>query len=238
MKIVAHRGYGEAYPENTRLAFRKAAESADWIELDVRACATDELVVFHDETLDRLTNTTGTVAASTWTELQELEVDGSDQKIPSLREALSTIPAETGVQIELKEAGLAARALSIAAEFPHATRFISFSPLILNQVNQNSEKAETGLILHPELFKDDPRLGLDLATHLGSSTVHVYRKTVECSEQPVISLAKEFGLDVQMGLDYASKGHRRDSLEEYDTIGIDYVSVDEPVSKEWISSDS
>ena len=53
---IAHRGFADDYPENTPLAFRKASERADAVEMDVQRCGSSELVVFHDAYLDRLTN--------------------------------------------------------------------------------------------------------------------------------------------------------------------------------------
>ena len=62
MKAIAHRGYSGLYPENTMLAFQKAAEvGADEIELDVQLTRDGHLVVIHDEAIDRTTNGTGFV---------------------------------------------------------------------------------------------------------------------------------------------------------------------------------
>ena len=60
--VAAHRGWSEKYPENTMLAFRKAAElGVDQIEMDIRVTKDGQLVVIHDETVDRVTNGTGKV---------------------------------------------------------------------------------------------------------------------------------------------------------------------------------
>ena len=62
MKNFAHRGFSGKYPENTMLAFRKALEcGADGIEMDVQLTKDGELVVIHDERVDRTTNGTGYV---------------------------------------------------------------------------------------------------------------------------------------------------------------------------------
>ena len=62
MKIFAHRGYSERYPENTMLAFKKAYEAgADGIELDVQLTKEGTVVVIHDERIDRTTDGTGFV---------------------------------------------------------------------------------------------------------------------------------------------------------------------------------
>ncbi|PJN90367.1 hypothetical protein CVN76_10645 [Bacillus sp. mrc49] len=62
IKIFAHRGSKGTHPENTIAAFQKAAETgADGIEFDVHLSADGELVIIHDETLDRTTSLTGYV---------------------------------------------------------------------------------------------------------------------------------------------------------------------------------
>lgn len=72
MKIWAHRGYSGRYPENTMLAFKKAAEAGcDGIELDVQLTKDDVLVVIHDETIDRVTDGTGRVVDYTYEELKK-----------------------------------------------------------------------------------------------------------------------------------------------------------------------
>jgi len=54
---IGHRGAMGYAPENTLLSFRKALElRCDMIELDVRLCKSGELIVFHDDTLERTTN--------------------------------------------------------------------------------------------------------------------------------------------------------------------------------------
>ncbi|MDT4762507.1 glycerophosphodiester phosphodiesterase [Sphaerochaeta sp. PS] len=73
MKVYAHRGYSGAYPENTMLAFRKALEAgSDGIELDVQLTKDGEVVIIHDELVDRTTNGKGLVSSFTLCELQKL----------------------------------------------------------------------------------------------------------------------------------------------------------------------
>lgn len=74
MKVYAHRGYSGKYPENTMLAFRKAIEAgADGVEMDVQLSKDGELVVIHDERLERTTNVTGFVKDYTLAELQTFD---------------------------------------------------------------------------------------------------------------------------------------------------------------------
>ena len=71
MKVIAHRGYSGRYPENTMLAFEKAVEAGcDAIEMDVQLTKDGEVVVIHDERIDRTTDGTGFVKDYTAGELQ------------------------------------------------------------------------------------------------------------------------------------------------------------------------
>ncbi len=73
MKIFAHRGYSSLYPENTMIAFKKAYEaSSDGIELDVQLTKDGEVVIIHDEEVDRTTDKSGLVCEFTLKELKEL----------------------------------------------------------------------------------------------------------------------------------------------------------------------
>ena len=54
MRLIAHRGFAETFPENTVLAVREAARWADAIEVDVRRCGSGEIVCLHDATVDRV----------------------------------------------------------------------------------------------------------------------------------------------------------------------------------------
>ncbi len=71
-KVYAHRGYSGRFPENTMLAFREAAKTgADGIELDVQLTKDGQLVVIHDETIDRTTDGVGFVRDYTLEELRK-----------------------------------------------------------------------------------------------------------------------------------------------------------------------
>ncbi len=95
MKIYAHRGASDQYPENTMLAFTKAIEKgADGIEADVQLTKDGVCVLIHDETIDRTSNGMGWVKDYTYRELLEFEFNnGKDVeewvKIPNLEQLLA-----------------------------------------------------------------------------------------------------------------------------------------------------
>lgn len=102
MMIVAHRGASAKEPENTMRAFAKAVElRANMIEFDVHVCASGEVVIIHDYTLERTTNGYGEVAKTPLAGLQRLDA-GLGEHIPTLQKVLDTFRGQIKLDIELK----------------------------------------------------------------------------------------------------------------------------------------
>ncbi|GAB6928986.1 hypothetical protein JCM10914A_29690 [Paenibacillus sp. JCM 10914] len=121
--IAAHRGWKSAYPENTLLAFRKALErGADMLELDLRLTRDQELVVIHDQTVDRTTDGTGNVGDYALTELKRLDAGGwfgpefQGLEVPTFREFCDLLTAypEVLLNVEIKPAANAIEAADLA----------------------------------------------------------------------------------------------------------------------------
>lgn len=96
MKIWAHRGCSQRYPENTLLAFERAAEinGLEGIELDIQFTKDGHLVVCHDERVDRTTDGIGEVRQYTLAELKKLRIDagnGKYEQIPTMEEVLDLL---------------------------------------------------------------------------------------------------------------------------------------------------
>lgn len=99
---IGHRGAKGYVTENTLASFQKALDlGVNGIELDVHCCASGELVVFHDFTLDRLTNKKGAISNYTLSELNSVLVE-NQYKIPTLVEVLELVNRKCFVNIELK----------------------------------------------------------------------------------------------------------------------------------------
>lgn len=118
--VIAHRGGASLWPENTLLAFQNAHElGVDVLEMDVHLSADDELVVIHDDTVDRTTDGTGAVSALTVAELQTLDAAyhwsddtgdtpfrGKGLRIPTLTQVFERFPVQR-LNIEMKAPGTA-----------------------------------------------------------------------------------------------------------------------------------
>lgn len=108
-RIWAHRGASQEAPENTLPAFERAVEQgADGVEFDVQLTADGEVVVIHDETVDRTTDGSGPVVGSSLRALRQLDASGGRPgfvgvQIPTLSEVLDLLaPTTVTVNIELK----------------------------------------------------------------------------------------------------------------------------------------
>lgn len=110
--IVAHRGEWGEMPENSIAAIEAARMAgAHMVEFDVQPCADGELVVIHDETLDRTTNGTGPLAGASFADIRSLNLragaggDGAaltSFRVPTLREALEAARGQILVNIDTK----------------------------------------------------------------------------------------------------------------------------------------
>lgn len=100
----AHRGLHDSEkPENSLAAFAAAVECGYGIELDVRLSKDGELVVFHDDTLDRVSDATGRVDAMTAEELSRVRLKGTDEYVPTFREVLEIVDGRIPLLVEIKE---------------------------------------------------------------------------------------------------------------------------------------
>jgi len=105
--IIGHRGACGYEPENTLSSFGRAVDmGVRMIELDVYVCKTGELVVMHDDEVDRTTNGHGHVVDMTFEQLRDLVVEGKE-KIPTLQEVIELIDRRIPINIELKGPGTA-----------------------------------------------------------------------------------------------------------------------------------
>ena len=167
-KIMAHRGASGYAPENTMIAFELAEKmGADLIELDVHICKSGELVVCHDETVDRTTNGSGYIKDLTLEELKTLDAGShfnekfSDAKIPTFVEVLDWIKDRSiGLNVELKNAPifyphLEEKVLNLIEKYDLSDRVIisSFNHYSLAKCKQLNPKIKTGLIYMAGLFE-------------------------------------------------------------------------------------
>lgn len=103
---IAHRAFHDVAagrPENSRAAVRAAIAAGYAIEIDLQLSRDGVAMVFHDETLERLTPRQGWLRDLTAAELGEIPLTGGDEGIPTFAEILSLVAGRVPVLVELKD---------------------------------------------------------------------------------------------------------------------------------------
>ncbi|MEM9877377.1 MAG: glycerophosphodiester phosphodiesterase [Myxococcota bacterium] len=178
--LLGHRGLNTVAPENTLAAFEAAVrQGADGVELDVRPCATGELVVMHDPTLARTGGgDPSRVAQLSRTALEARRLDGGHH-IPTLDDVLALgRDLDMVVNIELKrDVPQRRQATTTLARrlhrhgLPPVVVVSSFDPLMLAAFRRQADHVPTALIV-------TSRLGAHLFARLGADAVHPSRELV------------------------------------------------------------
>jgi glycerophosphoryl diester phosphodiesterase len=161
--LLAHRGASAYAPENTLAAFRKAKDlGVKWLEFDVMLAACGEVVVFHDDTLERTSNGVGYLNEHPYTYLKTLDAGSwfdpqfTGERIPCLREVLSFLEQQTlSANIEIKalpgqEKELVKRVLALLEEGPvkaDSLLLSSFSIAVLRELRARSTAYRLGFLM-------------------------------------------------------------------------------------------
>ena len=216
MDLIAHRGCANQYPENTVHAIEQSARLCPAVEFDVRRCGSGELVVFHDETVDALTDGEGTVAGMDWQELGTLDVLDSGHHVPLLDDALAAVPSDVAVQVELKESGIAADAVAAVEATDLDARITSFLPEALREVRECDTDVPVGY-----LFGDAVGVETGLATARELDCDSIHPSAALCLETDVVErVHADDGSVVAWGVG------QRDTFDALRAAGVDAATSD------------
>lgn len=176
---LAHRGFSGKYPENTMIAFQKAYEvGADGIELDAQLTKDGTIVIFHDDTLERLTSGKGQLTEWTLEELKSLSINSkgqkglAEQKIPTLKEYFEWAQDKNLLtNIELKtvngnDIGLEKKVLKMIEEYGLEKQIIisSFHKENMIRVKKINATIQTGLLTSKctkQIIQKAKEIGMD-----------------------------------------------------------------------------
>ena len=150
-KVIAHRGlYTEGIPENSLSAFLNAAKNGYTIELDVQITSDGEIVVFHDYNALRMTGHDLEINKTKFEQLKNLRLNGSDEKIPLLKEVFNAVDGKVPVLIETKNEGRAGmleqKLCSLLMDYRGDYAVMSFNPFSLAAVKKCMPRAARGQI--------------------------------------------------------------------------------------------
>ncbi|AFZ73972.1 glycerophosphodiester phosphodiesterase [Natronobacterium gregoryi] len=219
MRLIAHRGFASTAPENTISAIRSATDRADAVEFDVRRCGSGELVVIHDETIDRITDGAGHVADTTLAELERYTVLESDERIPTLPELLEAVPRAAEVNLELKTLGIAVDVLAAleAADLENRVVTTSFLESELRAIRELDPDQPTGLLVSRHTKRP-----VTTAVELDCDVIGA--NYWRCLSTRLVPRAKRVGLEV-----HAWSIERRLTATLLEYRGVDCVSADRPL---------
>ena len=202
--IWAHRGASGYEPENTLASFAKAVElGADGIELDIQLTKDGQLVVLHDELINRTSTGTGLVNDYTLSELRSFDFSFPKKfpghkklPIPTMEEVFALIrPTNLIINIELKTGilfypGIEQKILDMTRAFGMEDRVIysSFNHYTIRSIRQMNPEAKTALLFQ-DGFIDVP----EYAKQMGVDALH--------PEIYIIRYPGFMGKCAQLGLD-------------------------------------
>lgn len=158
--LIAHRGFGNYAPDNSFSAVEKAISyGLDGVDLDAQWTLDEELVIFHDPTLERLTDGTGRVKDKTLTELKNFDIgykfheNYTGERILTLGEMIRKVDKRTLLIIELKSGKIKSEGIEEKAikEIQENNAYdnvylSSFNPFIIYRIEKLDSKVNTVFI--------------------------------------------------------------------------------------------
>lgn len=206
MLVIGHRGMA-AQPENTLVSFKEALKHADMIELDVRRCKTGELVVIHDDSVDRTTNGKGKVHQLTLSEIRELAV--GKEKVPLLDEVLEL---ECPINIEIKGVGIVKDIATLQHQELHVSSFNRNELMELRRLNQD---ISIGCLFNA--------LGIGMISFARKIQAQAIHPHVRFVSRKMVRQAHDAGLKVYVYTVNTVKG-----MERMRSLGVDGIFTDYP----------
>ena len=142
-RCIAHRGFhNETYPENSLGAFENAIKNGHPIELDVHMICDGTIVVFHDDTLSRMTQKDGYIKNLTKDLLKNYNLANTQYTIPTLEEALELVNGQVPILIEIKNTSkvgeLESKLLKILNNYKGEFAIQSFNPFVVEWFKNNA----------------------------------------------------------------------------------------------------
>lgn len=174
--VIGHRGAKGHVPENTLISFQKAIDlGADGIELDVHKTSDDQIVVIHDDTVNRTTNRDGIVSQMDLAQLKALRIEGEHQ-IPLLSEVFDLIDKRIFINVELKGDHTAKPVLALIEDYVENKNWnyehflvSSFDWNALQEIHTLNPKIALGV-----LTLTDITLAIGFAEFVRAKAIHPY----------------------------------------------------------------
>jgi glycerophosphoryl diester phosphodiesterase len=220
--VIGHRGAMGHETENSLASIQKALDlGVDMIEIDVFKIKSGEIMVFHDETVDRLTNGPGRIEEYNIFDLKKLILDGG-HKIPMLQDVLKLIDNQVALNIELKGADTADRVNHIMNYYiekrnwsPEKFIISSFRWDELEHMRQLNPNVRIAV-----LTEENPLEAIPMAKKLNAEAINPYFKNLD---EQVVSNIKEAGFKI-----YTWTVNEEQDIKAMKKMGVDGIITNYP----------
>ena len=181
-RFIAHRGLfdNKAIPENSLPAFRKAVANHYGIELDLQLTKDDRVVVFHDNTLERMTGVKGNLRDFTYEELREFHLLDSSETIPLFSDVLKILHPDTPLIIELKgeyrPIETVMKTVELVRNYKGLYIMESFNPQIIRYLRVNEPQIIRGQLSYNYLADPDRLFNYPLSFMLSYLMFNIYTR--------------------------------------------------------------
>lgn len=236
VEVIAHRGASALAPENTLGAVRLAWQlDADAVEIDVQLSLDGQLVVIHDETLERTAGRTDTVGSLTAAALGQVDVgswfgdEWSAERVPTLREVVATVPDGRRLFVELKcghgTVDALASPLADVAICPEKVVLIGFDRELIRSVKERYPRHHAYLVAEQKLDGTawSPPVGEILESALEAGLDGVDLSNTLAVDRAAVDVVHEAGLSCCIWTVNSLDDARR--LIE---AGVDSLTMDDP----------
>ncbi|MEN1784042.1 MAG: glycerophosphodiester phosphodiesterase [Bacteroidota bacterium] len=221
--VIGHRGAMGYETENTLASVRKAMElGVDMIEIDVFKIKSGEIMVFHDERLERLGNAGGKIEEYNIFDLKRVVLDGN-HTIPMLQDVLKVIDNKVALNIELKGANTAGRVAFITDYYVRERgwdlkNFVisSFKPEELRKMREINPDIAIAVLTESE----DPLTAIPLAKEVKAFAINPWYKTLTAEN---VGKLKEAGFKV-----YTYTVNEPEEIEQVTALGVDGIFTNYP----------
>lgn len=219
---IGHRGAKGHIAENTLESVKRAMElGVDGVEVDVFKCKSGEIVVIHDETVNRTTNGKGKVKGFTLEELKSFVIEGK-YKIATLQEVLDLLDANYMLNIELKGTNTAGSVNKIILDYIK-NRGWNKDQFIISSFRW--DELRDFYKLNPEipigiLTEEDPLKATNIAREVNAVAIHPYFKYLN---KKVVDSIHDEGLKV-----YTWTVNKPEDIQKMLVAGVDAIITDFP----------
>jgi len=222
MLVIGHRGAMGHETENTLASVQKAMDlGVDMIEIDVFRIKSGEIVVFHDERVERLSNSGGNIEDYNIFDLKKLTLDGN-HKIPMLQDVLKLMDHRVPLNIELKGANTSDR-VNFIIEYYIKERGWSLDDFLISSFNWKeleSMRSYNPNIAIAVLTEKDPLEAISVAKQLNAVAINPNFRTL--TPQNVKEIKKQ-GFKV-----YTWTVNEPDDINRMKKLGVDGIFTNYP----------